>query len=558
MPGYVLDDKNGIADVVLWDLDRLTRNIEDFFTYTKDLIKAGITLHLAVEGEKYDYNSEEKWHQRLIAAQAESKRISKRTKRGQRKATALGYHIGKPPWGYKLIHDSDEVNDKGERIICGRLVPDPDLWHHVLKLWSMALNGSTPMRITIYMNQHNVPSPSGGPWTDGTVRYIIKNEKYHGQLFRGKNPQSRLPGPKENAPALILENSHEPAVSFEDWQKANEAIRSRHKSQGPTRSHSSPNPLSNRLKCGECKTAERTYNLEIYRKDGVTRLRCSKKKKMGKDACSFKGAILDDVLQGVSNRLRNHFLTEDNLESIADLVAETSANLLEEYEADKPGIKARRNVIKNEIKNLNDVLQEHAEEVGTPKSTLMTIIGLEREDEELERQEKASKEASEEAFLFVNDRDGIIETALNLKTFTDPEDLEAVRDLMHIFIETVDVFQDGYGVIHYDFPLCSSTSEDGRAKETFFFKQKKRHPSAPESCGLDGITGLHLGLRLLPRFFGGFPRARGATPVNSFQYVPSPPIPPRPRGYTVVLNWHRDSTKDSPAPAGLHRRHGRR
>ena len=132
MREYTLDKKNGIRNVVFWDLDRFTRNIEDFFTYTKDLIKAGITLHLAVEGEKYDYHSEEKWHQRLIAAQAESKRISRRTKRGQRKATTLGLHIGKPPWGYKLVHDSDEVNDKGEPVMCGRLVPDPVLWPHVL------------------------------------------------------------------------------------------------------------------------------------------------------------------------------------------------------------------------------------------------------------------------------------------------------------------------------------------------------------------------------------------------------------------------------------------
>ena len=121
MRQHALDAGNRITDVVFWDLDRFTRNIEDFFTYTKALINAGITLHLAVEGEQYDYNSEEKWHQ----------------------------------------------------------------------------------------------------------------------------------------------------------------------SQGPTRCHSSPNPMSGLLKCGECKTPEHRHNLElhIHRKYDVTRLRCSKKKKMGADAC---------------------------------------------------------------------------------------------------------------------------------------------------------------------------------------------------------------------------------------------------------------------------------
>ena len=90
MGEYALDRKNSITDVVFHDLDRFTRNIEEFFIYTKDLIKAGITLHLAVDGEKYDYHSEEKWHQRLVAGQAESKRTSRRTKRGQRTATRMG------------------------------------------------------------------------------------------------------------------------------------------------------------------------------------------------------------------------------------------------------------------------------------------------------------------------------------------------------------------------------------------------------------------------------------------------------------------------------------
>ena len=59
---YALNPANGIKHFVFWDLDRFTRNIEEFFIYTKDLIQAGITLHLALEGEKFDYNSEEKWY----------------------------------------------------------------------------------------------------------------------------------------------------------------------------------------------------------------------------------------------------------------------------------------------------------------------------------------------------------------------------------------------------------------------------------------------------------------------------------------------------------------
>ena len=188
---YVLDPANGITDVVFWDLDRFTRNIEEFFLYTKELINKGITLHLAVDGEKYEYNSDERWHGRIIAAQAESKRISRRTKKGQREATKLGHHIGKPPWGYRLVHDSDDpneegetsddLNEKGKRIVCGRLEPDPEKWDDCLKFWELASKDWTPMRITRYINQHNIKAPNGGEWTDGAARYIMKNRVYHGR-----------------------------------------------------------------------------------------------------------------------------------------------------------------------------------------------------------------------------------------------------------------------------------------------------------------------------------------------------------------------------------------
>ena len=90
MREYALDDKNKVTDLVFWELDRFTRNIEDFFTFTKPLLEKGITLHIALDGEKYDYVSQEKWHQRLIAAQAESKKISQENQAGTEKGNLTG------------------------------------------------------------------------------------------------------------------------------------------------------------------------------------------------------------------------------------------------------------------------------------------------------------------------------------------------------------------------------------------------------------------------------------------------------------------------------------
>ena len=142
MAEYVLDKTNGVTDVVFNDIDRFARNYREFLDYLDRMFAAGITLHSVIDDEEYDYNSEEKWTDRAVSAQKESKKISKRTKEGQRTATELGFHIGPPPWGYMLEHETEELDESGYHARCGRLVPNPDLWPHVLEFWRMAVDGT--------------------------------------------------------------------------------------------------------------------------------------------------------------------------------------------------------------------------------------------------------------------------------------------------------------------------------------------------------------------------------------------------------------------------------
>jgi site-specific DNA recombinase len=502
MREYALDKSNGASDLVFWDLDRFTRNIQHFFTDTEKLLNAGINLHLASESEEYNYHTQEKWHARVLAAQAESRRIAKRTKRGQRKATEEGRHIGKAPWGYILVYESDELDEKGNPVSCGRLEPDPELWPHVLKLWDMAKDSLTPMKIAKYNNDHNVPSPSGQPWTDGTVRYILKNEKYYGKLFRGVKPQTRLPGPKENAPAIILEDSHTPAVNFSNWQKINDQIKSRHRDQNPTRCHSSPNALSGRMKCGHCKALGFDSNLELQRQKDIVRLRCSRKKKTGGYDCGFKGARLDTVMEAVVDRLKEHYLTDEHLEKIFDGLGESTRNFIEQQEKEKSGVDAERKKVEGEIENVRMEARK-TDENRHPKSKIFFEGELEQllqRQEELQQETNRIAEGTEEIYLYLNNKEAIIEEAKNLDNFITPEDPEGIRELLQTFIQYVDVFTDGHGVIQYDLPVRFAGTEDTPGRETIYFEKRKKSvakkpmessPMSSESCGLEGSTGMN-------------------------------------------------------------------
>ena len=483
---FAMDETNGATDIVFDQLDRYFRNHREFNEYTDKLVTAGITLHLAAEREKYNFHTEEKWQQRMLEAQKESKRTSIRTKAGQREATRLGYHIGKPPWGYRLAHESEELNDKGDPVICGTLEPDPTTWDDCVLFFKVAGDGLTPMKLSQYMNDHGIPAPNGGEWTHKKALRVLQNPKYHGLNFRGVNPQSRIPGPKEEAPATIVENNHEPAVDYDIWKQINEGIQRRNRTQGPTRAHSSPNPLSCRIKCGECWAQGHDSNLQIHRSKDCVYLRCARRKNMGTQVCSFKGARLDQVLSAIVERITEHFLTEETLQNVVDQIASTTRAYLEEQETSRSGITSRLKTINGQLENIRETIRTLPLQSKSSRFVTDDLENLLEEKEELELKAKAIAEATEEAYLFVTNREGIIETAISKKLFTDPADPEATRELLALFIERVEVFADKSGRIYYDLPIRKAGTEETPGEEAIFFEPKKG-PVTPESCVFDRL-----------------------------------------------------------------------
>ena len=79
------------------------------------------------------------------------------------------------------------------------------------------------------------------------------------------------------------------------------------------------------------------------------RVRCSRKKKMGRDSCTFKNPRLERIIEAVTEKVRNHFLTEDTLERVIAGVAEESKRYLEEQETSSSGISARMKSTRSDL-----------------------------------------------------------------------------------------------------------------------------------------------------------------------------------------------------------------
>ncbi|MEK4754861.1 recombinase family protein [Priestia sp. FSL R5-0597] len=170
-------EKGDIDAVMVIDLDRLGRGdmldqglIDRAFRYTSTLI--------ITPSDVYD-PEDESWElifgiKSLIARQ-EFKIINKRLYNGRVDSVKEGKHIGnRPPYGY--IRD--------EKL---KLSPDPETSWVVEKIFELARSGLGRRRIAEELNLLEIVPASGkGTWSAVSVRNILVNEVYKGDLVWGK------------------------------------------------------------------------------------------------------------------------------------------------------------------------------------------------------------------------------------------------------------------------------------------------------------------------------------------------------------------------------------
>ena len=158
MVEYVLDKKNGITEVIFFDLDRFTRSNRDFYAYTEGLEQAGKYLHSVAENQVYSRESALTWQVKALVNEGNSRSTSYHTKRGQRGSIRDGYYIGKKaPYGYRIHYMNVGGQDRP------KLEPHPEEWPHLLKILGMGFSNDSPLTITRYLNDHNIPGPTGDP-----------------------------------------------------------------------------------------------------------------------------------------------------------------------------------------------------------------------------------------------------------------------------------------------------------------------------------------------------------------------------------------------------------
>lgn len=195
--------------VLLWKFSRFARSRADSVLYKTLLRRLGIGVVSVSEPLGEDKTSI--LVEAMIEAMDEyySVNLAEEVRRGMKEKASRGEPVTAPPFGYR-------IREK-------RFVPEPDEAAAVRLMYSDFLRGTSPREIAEKLNAAGFRTRRGGNWEARSVRYVLKNPAYRGALrWNPGGPLGRGPAAAET---LLRRNCHEPIVSPELWEAAQNRFR---------------------------------------------------------------------------------------------------------------------------------------------------------------------------------------------------------------------------------------------------------------------------------------------------------------------------------------------
>lgn len=193
-----------------------------------------------------------------------------------------------------------------------KLIIDEETAPVVRQIFKWFIEGKSVIGITRLLNASGIPNPSvykrekgfnyrhsgsnnDGLWCDSTVRRILKNQMYIGNMVQGKNKKVSYKikqcKPVAEEQWIIVENTHEPIIDKDTFYKA-QSLFNRNTRTAPKKSE--VDLFSGFVKCADChramskKTNKHSYGTYEY-------YRCVTSSKMDKNSCSPHSIRIDKL-----------------------------------------------------------------------------------------------------------------------------------------------------------------------------------------------------------------------------------------------------------------------
>lgn len=303
----IADCDAGKIDIILVkSISRFARNTVDLLETVRHLKSLGIEVRF----EKENINSLSKDGELMLSilasfAQEESRSISENVKWGTRKRFEQGIPNGRVRvFGYKWQEDT--------------LVIVPEEAEVVKRIYEEFLNGKSARKIAKGLNAEGITTRLDCLWHDTTIRGILTNVTYTGNILLQKtfveDPITKKR--KKNKGELtqyFAENTHEPIIDMTIFEKVGAELLIRSKQRHTV--------FAEKIICSDCGAyyIRNSVGTGEYYKVWT----CKTKRKMGKETCGAKDIREDKIKELSAEVLGLQEFDEDViLEKIENILVE--------------------------------------------------------------------------------------------------------------------------------------------------------------------------------------------------------------------------------------------
>ena len=301
-------------DIILTkSISRFARNTVDCLNYIRVLRELGV----AVMFEKENINTLKADSELLITmmgafAQAESESISANVRWGIRQAMREGR--------VRVSCANLYAYEKGPD---GQMQIIPEQAEVVRRIFRLYLSGASLRMIKNVLETERIPNIYGDmEWCVTTIRYMLKNEKYCGDVLLQKTFRTDCISRKVihntgQLPMYLIQDHHEAIIDRKTFQAVQAELARRRAAKSPSKKcaptgrscYASKYALSERLVCGECGTL---YRRCTWARNGRKRVvwRCVSRLDYGTKYCHNspsmeEGPLQQAILEAINSAMRD-------------------------------------------------------------------------------------------------------------------------------------------------------------------------------------------------------------------------------------------------------------
>ena len=282
------DAKEGKIDLIITKaISRFARNTVTLLATIRELTALGVDVYFE-EQKIHSISGEGEMILTLLAsvAQEEARSVSENMKWRIKKNFEEGKPWGAILYGYKVINNVYYIVEEEAEVI--RLI------------YKLYLEGYGKETLARKLNELGYKTRGGYPWSDSSVRMILNNYDYTGNLILQKTYRLDYISKKTvvnhgEVPKYHVEDSHEPIIDLETWNKVQEETKRRN-AKIKRKKQPINNPLKGIIKCGCC-------GKNYLRKENPYRTvwGCATYQKKGVAGCSSKRIDEEEILKAIES-----------------------------------------------------------------------------------------------------------------------------------------------------------------------------------------------------------------------------------------------------------------